>query len=44
MTIVDERCVLPEGFSAGFDAEQDSKRGITLTTPEMLEQRVNIAR
>jgi glucose-1-phosphate adenylyltransferase len=48
--IVDKRCVLPEGFSAGFDAKQDSKRfhvterGITLITPEMLGQKVYITR
>jgi len=42
--IVDEGCVLPEGFSAGFDAAQDGKRfhvsagGVTLITPEMLGQ------
>jgi glucose-1-phosphate adenylyltransferase len=48
--VVDKRCVLPEGFSAGFDAKQDSKRfhvterGITLITPEMLGQKVYITR
>jgi glucose-1-phosphate adenylyltransferase len=48
--VVDKRCVLPEGFSAGFDARQDGKRfhvterGITLITPEMLGQKVYITR
>ncbi|HTS54119.1 MAG TPA: glucose-1-phosphate adenylyltransferase [Burkholderiales bacterium] len=48
--IVDKRCILPEGFSAGFDAKQDGKRfhvterGITLITPEMLGQKVYITR
>ena len=40
--IVDKRCVLPDGFRAGFDADEDrrrfrvSERGITLITPDML--------
>ncbi|PWT72400.1 MAG: glucose-1-phosphate adenylyltransferase [Proteobacteria bacterium] len=48
--VVDKRCLLPEGFSAGFDAEQDrkhfhvSERGITLITPEMLGQKVFLTR
>jgi glucose-1-phosphate adenylyltransferase len=48
--VVDKRCVLPEGFSAGFEAKQDSKRfhvterGITLITPEMLGQKVYLTR
>jgi len=48
--VVDKRCVLPEGFSAGFEPEQDrqrfhvSERGITLITPEMLGQKVFITR
>jgi glucose-1-phosphate adenylyltransferase len=48
--VVDKRCILPEGFSAGFDPKQDSKRfhvterGITLITPEMLGQKVYITR
>ena len=48
--IVDECCVLPEGFSAGVDAPRDrrrfhvSERGVTLITPEMLGQRVHHAR
>ena len=48
--IVDECCVLPEGFSAGFDAPRDrtrfhvSERGVTLITPEMLGQKVYITR
>jgi len=42
--IVDKRCVLPDGFSAGVDADADrarfhvTERGIVLVTPEMLEQ------
>ena len=48
--VIDRRCVLPEGFSAGFDAEQDrkrfrvSERGITLITPGMLGQKVFLHR
>ena len=48
--VVDRRCILPEGFTAGFDPEQDRKRfhvterGITLITPEMLGQKVYITR
>ena len=48
--VVDRRCILPEGFTAGFDLEQDrkrfyvSERGITLITPEMLGQKVYITR
>jgi glucose-1-phosphate adenylyltransferase len=48
--VVDRRCILPEGFTAGFDAEQDRKRfhvsegGVTLITPEMLGQKVYITR
>jgi glucose-1-phosphate adenylyltransferase len=42
--VVDMCCVLPDGFSAGLDPEQDrqrfhvTERGITLITPEMLVQ------
>jgi glucose-1-phosphate adenylyltransferase len=48
--VVDRRCILPEGFTAGFDPEQDrkrfhvSERGVTLITPEMLGQKVYITR
>jgi glucose-1-phosphate adenylyltransferase len=48
--VVDKGCVLPEGFSAGFDPDQDrkrfhvSERGITLITPEMLGQKLYITR
>jgi glucose-1-phosphate adenylyltransferase len=44
--VVDKRCVLPEGLTAGFDPEEDrrrfyvSERGVTLITPEMLGQEV----
>ena len=43
-TVVDMHCVLPDGFSAGYDAERDRQRfhvtekGITLVVPEMLGQ------
>lgn len=43
--IVDKNCILPDGFSAGVDAEADAQRGfhvtergIVLITPEMLGQ------
>jgi glucose-1-phosphate adenylyltransferase len=43
-TIVDKRCRLPDGFSAGVDQAADEARGfhvtpsgITLVTQEMLE-------
>jgi glucose-1-phosphate adenylyltransferase len=45
-TVVDKSCVLPEGLTAGFNAEEDrrrfhvSERGVTLITPEMLGQEV----
>jgi len=45
--IVDKRCRLPEGLSAGVDAEADRKRfhvtegGITVIVPESLGQRVH---
>ena len=48
--VIDKRCLLPEGFAAGFDPEQDrkrfhvSERGITLITPEMLGQKVFLTR
>lgn len=48
--VVDRRCELPEGFTAGFDPEQDRKRfrvterGITLITPSMLGQKVFLHR
>ncbi|MDP2006136.1 MAG: glucose-1-phosphate adenylyltransferase [Rubrivivax sp.] len=41
-TIIDRRCVLPDGFSAGVDPLRDGKRfhvterGICLVTPDML--------
>jgi glucose-1-phosphate adenylyltransferase len=43
--IVDKRCVLPDGFSAGVDPVQDqarfhvTERGICLISPQMLGQR-----
>ena len=42
--VVDKRCVLPDGFTAGVSAEEDrarfhvTERGIVLITPDMLEQ------
>ncbi|MFN0314144.1 MAG: glucose-1-phosphate adenylyltransferase [Burkholderiales bacterium] len=48
--VVDKRCVLPEGFTAGFDPGQDAKRfhvtekGVTLITPAMLGQKVLVLR
>jgi glucose-1-phosphate adenylyltransferase len=44
-TIVDKRCVVPDGFSAGLNLERDrerlhvTERGICLVTPDMLAQR-----
>jgi glucose-1-phosphate adenylyltransferase len=44
-TIIDKRCVLPDGFSAGVDPASDrarfhlTERGVCLVTPEMLGQR-----
>ena len=41
-TVIDKRCVLPDGFSAGLDPVRDrrrfhvSERGITLVTQDML--------
>ena len=46
--IVDKHCQLPDGFSAGLNADQDRARGfhvtangVTLITPEMLGQRIH---
>jgi glucose-1-phosphate adenylyltransferase len=45
--VVDKAATLPEGFTAGFDAEEDRRRfhvteqGITLITPDMLGQKVH---
>ena len=42
--VVDKRCILPDGFTAGLHPEQDkarfhvTERGITLVTPSMLGQ------
>ena len=44
-TIVDKRCVVPDGFSAGVDPERDrarlhvTERGVCLVTPQMLGHR-----
>jgi glucose-1-phosphate adenylyltransferase len=46
-TVIDMHCVLPDGFSAGYDAERDRRRfhvtekGTTLVVPEMLGQAVD---
>jgi glucose-1-phosphate adenylyltransferase len=46
-TVVDKRCVLPDGFKAGFHPAEDAahfhvtERGIVLITPEMLGQSVH---
>jgi glucose-1-phosphate adenylyltransferase len=46
-TVIDKRCVIPDGLCAGFDIEQDktrfhvTDRGVTLVTPEMLGQQVH---
>jgi glucose-1-phosphate adenylyltransferase len=43
-TIIDKRCVVPDGFSAGVNPERDrarlhvTERGICLVTPDMLGQ------
>ncbi len=45
--IVEKRCVLPDGFTAGVDAEADrrrfhvTERGVTVVVPENLGQRVH---
>jgi glucose-1-phosphate adenylyltransferase len=45
--IVDEGCVLPDGFKAGLYPDEDrsrfqvTERGVTLITPEMLGQQVS---
>ncbi len=43
-TVIDKRCVLPDGFRAGFDPVRDrqrfyaSDRGVLLVTPEMVSR------
>ncbi len=45
--VVDKGCVLPEGFQAGFDPDEDRRRfhvtesGVTLITPDMLGQKIH---
>ena len=45
--VIDKGAVLPEGFTAGFDPEEDRRRfhvtekGITLITPDMLGQKIH---
>jgi glucose-1-phosphate adenylyltransferase len=45
--VVDKGALLPEGFTAGFDLEEDRRRfhvtekGITLITPDMLGQKIH---
>jgi len=44
--VIDKGCMLPEGFQAGYNPDEDRRRfhvtekGITLVTPEMLGQKV----
>jgi glucose-1-phosphate adenylyltransferase len=46
-TVIDKRCVLPDGFCAGVHPEEDRGRfhvtpqGVVLITPEMLGQRIH---
>ena len=48
--IVDKNCMIPPGLMAGFDPVEDRKRfhvtenGVTLITPEMLNQRIHHVR
>jgi glucose-1-phosphate adenylyltransferase len=45
--VVDRGCVLPEGFQAGYNLDEDRRRfhvtdkGVTLVTPDMLGQKVH---
>lgn len=45
--VIDEGCVIPDGFRAGFDVDADRKHlhvsagGVVLITPEMLGQQVH---
>jgi glucose-1-phosphate adenylyltransferase len=45
--VVDKHCVLPDGYCAGLDVDQDraqglhvTPRGVTLIVPEMLGQAI----
>jgi glucose-1-phosphate adenylyltransferase len=46
--VIDKGCVLPEGFHAGYNVDEDRRRfhvsdkGITLVTPDMLGQKVHV--
>jgi glucose-1-phosphate adenylyltransferase len=47
-TIIDKHCRLPDGFSAGIDADHDrargfhvSERGVSLISAEMLGQHIH---
>ncbi len=48
--IVDKNCIIPPGLMVGFDPVEDRKRfyvtenGITLITPEMLNQKIHFVR
>ena len=48
--VVDKACKLPAGLRVGVDPEEDrrrfhvTKRGITLVTPEMLDQKLHFSR
>jgi len=45
--VIDKHCRIPAGMSIGYDLEADRKRfhvsegGVTLVTPEMLDQRAH---
>jgi glucose-1-phosphate adenylyltransferase len=46
--VIDKGCVLPEGFQAGYNLDEDERRfyvskgGITLVTPDMLGQKIHV--
>lgn len=48
--LIDRYCRIPEGMKIGVDAEKDrqrftvTERGVTVVTPEMLGQRLNLLR
>ena len=48
--VIDRGCIIPDGMSIGIDLEEDRKRffvsdrGVTLVTPEMLDQDIHLFR
>jgi glucose-1-phosphate adenylyltransferase len=46
-TVIDKNCKIPPGMIIGYDPEEDRKRfhvsagGVTLVTPEMLDQHIH---